>query len=596
MSPSTGNARSARFFNYPQCRATEHVYQGPPPPSNPVIKGAALHYLSNIVAAVPWVPYLLWKNAGFGSLRSCKEIANAEPRLDPTVIALAQPGEETADRYARATGLWRAPPDHGRPRFYTVADIHHAYKSGACTPMAVVEALLPMIRRDVAQRGPHSTAFTESNIELVRQAAQASTRRWEAGRPLGMLDGVPFAVKDDLDVAGYKRHMGTRHDYTNGSAVETSWCVAVFEREGAVLLGKLNMHELGSDTTNNNPIWGTPLNPYNNSYYPGGSSGGVASVVGHGIVPFGIGSDGGGSVRIPSNYCGLFGLKTSHGRVSVAPMPGGMKSVVVRGPLATSMADLELAYQVLAQPNPSHFPSSHFSPPKAQRGPRNKVIGICKPWFDRADPPVQEACQCALRYLQAELGYTMIEISIPLLQQGQLAHAMTILAEGVDLSRPIWELTPANRILMKVARQTPATDFLLAQRLRNVIMEHLADLFVNHPGLIIATPTTPNAGWPIEDADVVCGMSNANMTLRNMEYVWLANFTGIPCLQVPVGYMEGLKGQGKVPVGLSGHGDWGSENALIEFGYDCEKWLHEGLAGGKPRPSGWIDILNLDRK
>jgi Asp-tRNA(Asn)/Glu-tRNA(Gln) amidotransferase A subunit family amidase len=348
-----------------------------------------------------------------------------------------------------------------------------------------------------------------------------------------------------------------------------------------------------ADTTNNNPIWGTPLNPYNNSYYTGGSSGGVASVVGYGIVPFGIGSDGGGSVRIPSNYTGLYGLKPSHGRVSTAPMAASMKSVVVRGPLATSMADLELSYRVLAQPDPSSFPSSHFSPPRAHTGPRNKVLGIYKPWFDRADPPVQEACHAALRYFQFELGYEIIDISIPLLREGQLAHAMTILAEGVDLKNSIWNLTPANRVLMSVARQTPTIDFLLAQRVRNALMEHLAHLFQKHPGLIIVTPTTPNAGWPIEDADLACGMSNANMTLKNMEYVWLANFTGVPCIQFPVGYVDGVKGKGKVPIGLSGQSDWGSEDELIEFGYDGETWLHQGLPGGKIRPADWVNILNI---
>lgn len=345
------------------------------------------------------------------------------------------------------------------------------------------------------------------------------------------------------------------------------------------------------DTTNNNPIWGTPLNPYNNSYYTGGSSGGVASVVGHGIVPFGIGSDGGGSIRIPCNYTGLFGLKPSHGRVSKSPMPG-TNSVTVRGPLASSMADLGLLYRVLAQPNPSSWPSSHFAPPKAHRGPRNKVLGIYNAWFDRADPLVQEACRSALEYMQRDLGYEIVDISLPLLREGQLSHAMTILAEQVvGVKGSIYDLTPSNRILMSVARQTPATDFLLAQRVRTILMEHLAYLFQKHPGLVIVTPTTPNAGWPIEEADLACGMSNANMTLKNMEYVWLANFTGLPCIQFPVGYVDGIKGSGKVPIGLSGQGEWGSEDALIDFGYDGEAWLNHGLEGGKPMPEGWVDVL-----
>jgi Asp-tRNA(Asn)/Glu-tRNA(Gln) amidotransferase A subunit family amidase len=166
------------------------------------------------------------------------------------VIPIAHSDDEAPGSYTSATSLPRAPPNDGRPRFYTIADFHDAYKSGAVTPTDIVDALLPLIRRDIAQRGPHSTAFTESKVELVRQAAETSTKRWKAGKPLGILDGVPFAVKDDLDVTGYKRHCGTSHDYTEGRPVETSWCVRKVEEEGAVLIGKLNMHELGSGESN----------------------------------------------------------------------------------------------------------------------------------------------------------------------------------------------------------------------------------------------------------------------------------------------------------------------------------------------------------
>lgn len=256
------------------------------------------------------------------------------------------------------------------------------------------------------------------------------------------------------------------------------------------------------------------------------------------------------------------------------------------------MCDLEVSYRVLAQPDPSNNPSSLFSRPRELTGPRNKVLGVYKAWIDRADPPVQEACQSALQYFKSELGYEIVDINIPILKEGQMAHAMTILAEGASGFRSsIYDLTGPNRVLMSVARQTPATDFLLAQRVRNILMEHLAQLFRAHPGLIIVTPTTPNAGWPIDPAELSHGVTNANMQLRNMEYVWLANFTGIPCIQFPVGYVDGVKGKGKVPVGLSGQGEWGSEDALIEFGYDGEKWLHEGYVGGKVRPEEWVDVL-----
>lgn len=276
-------------------------------------------------------------------------------------------------------------------------------------------------------------------------------------------------------------------------------------------------------------------------------------------------------------------------------MANAGKSVTVRGPLASNMIDLEISYRVLATPDPSTYPSSLFSPPRKSTGPRPKVLGIYKSWIDRADPPVQEAFHSAVQYLQNDLGYRIVDISIPLLTEGQLAHAMTIMAEGAaGHKQSLYDLTAPNRILMSVARQTPATDFLLAQRLRNLLMQHLAHLFQTHPGLVIVTPTTPNAGWPIDEAELPYGVTNGNMQIRNMEYVWLANFTGVPCIQFPVGYVQGVKGEGKVPIGLSGHGEWGSEDDLIEFGYDGEKWLSEGYKGGRVMPGAWVDVLKMD--
>ena len=178
-------------------------------------------------------------------MRNCRNLDGKDPRYDPTVIPISQSSEETPESSAR-TKL-RAPSYYASAgRFRTVQDFHEAYASGSVTPTDVVEALLPLIRRDgdVTKRSP-STAFMESRIELIRQAAEASTQRWKKGQPLGTLDGVPFAVKDDLEVEGYKRYIGTTHDYTEGGAKDTSWCVKKVEEEGAILVGKLNMHELG---------------------------------------------------------------------------------------------------------------------------------------------------------------------------------------------------------------------------------------------------------------------------------------------------------------------------------------------------------------
>ena len=159
------------------------------------------------VATVPGIPYLLWNNAGFTALRSVKEIEKVDPRYDPTVTPLTQPGDEAPvpTSYTDVANLRRPARSADAGGFRTIADFHDAYKSGRVTPSEVVEGILPLIRRDVESRSVHSTAWVDSKVELVRRAAEASTKRWKEGKSLGVLDGVPFGVKDDVNVKGYVR-------------------------------------------------------------------------------------------------------------------------------------------------------------------------------------------------------------------------------------------------------------------------------------------------------------------------------------------------------------------------------------------------------
>lgn len=133
---------------------------------------------------------------------------------------------------------------NGHGSYYTSADYHALYLSQELTPTAVVEALLPLIRRDIIPPGDHSSAFIDSKIDIIRAAAAASTERYKNGNPLSPLDGVPVAVKDELDIRGYKTTLGTKMDFT-GTEDQTSWCVEKWEEAGAVMVGKTNMHELG---------------------------------------------------------------------------------------------------------------------------------------------------------------------------------------------------------------------------------------------------------------------------------------------------------------------------------------------------------------
>lgn len=447
----------------------------------------------------------------------------------------------------------RASPNN----YYTCADFHEFYKAGKITPSDVVEYLLPLIRRDVEPATPYSVAFIDSKADLIRAAAKASTERYRDGKPLSVLDGVPLAVKDEVDLTGYKRTLGSKLDFTD-SEDRTAWCVQKWQEAGAVIIGKTNMHEVGMDTTNNNVTWGTPLNPHNNDYYTGGSSGGSGFVVAAGICPIALGVDGGGSIRLPSAFCGIYGLKPSHGRISSRIGHEWNDSVVVNGPMASSIDDLALGYRIMAQPDPistrsRKFPNSLITgaSPATDQLTGEKYLGIDRDWINRSDPVVLDMFNAAVDHYVKTQGYKVVDIKIPLLPEGQKAHALTILSEARSqitrhqLPRLSWH----NQLLLNVAgSHATAQDYIFSQKLRNLLMSHLAWLWEKYPGLLVLTPTTPCAGWKIgHPSDVTSGygVSDGDMSLKSMEYVYLANFLGTPAISCPMGYADA-----NVPVGL----------------------------------------------
>ncbi|KAI5850839.1 amidase signature domain-containing protein [Tricharina praecox] len=588
------------FLNYPPpVKAAETPYENPAF-SNPTLSGIALSILSTVTENVGPLQQLLWNNAGFTqSLAAIEKTGCLDAhvaRYDPTVTSVARGSADAdAEEEVQASVAPRA-----KSVFHSSADYIAAYKSGATTPTEVAERFIASLGRD--ERNLVFISVTPADQLLA--AARESTARYAAGNSLP-LDGVPLVVKDELDVAGTPKTLGLTTQEAEVRHVgvaeqgQTSWCVQKLLDAGMLFLGKSNMHEIGLDTTNNNPNWGTPPNPYNKHYYPGGSSGGSGAAVGGGIVPIAVGADGGGSIRVPAAYCGVYGLKPTHGRVSSEPTVSIAPSVGVVGPIAATIDDLELAYRIMATPDPT----SHFPPPTTRTSPPpKKTLGIYTPWFNDCDAEVLALTTAAIAHYRDVLHYDIVEISLPYLASSRSAHALTILSEigGVFCQGNTRGLTPANKVLVSISSRAPARDLLLAQKLRALMMSHLAHLFQQHPGLIIVTPTTPHVGVAIPAGCAVRGgpgVSDSNTSLRSMQYVFLANWAGCPAVTMPCGYSA----QAGMPVGLMGMAEWCREDSLIDWarewadsweaGGEVEARGVGGVSGKRRRGETWLDLL-----
>lgn len=460
---------------------------------------------THIMEKVRPVREIVWQNAGFACLRKLSpEIESYEPLCDPMVVPLDHRllfpasanangngnangnangngnghghgnwngnGNGNAHGYGNGVTAYRDPtasPDTmsspGTPSkpfsltgYYSASTYRNLYLSGQLTPTDVAKAILPLIRRDIEPKGPYHLYFFDSKAELVLKAAAESTQRYRENRPLSPLDGVPCGIKDEYDLDGYRCTLGSLNDYTAEVDDEndsiTSWCVKKLEAAGVVIVGKTSMHEFGLDTTGNNPNYGTPRNPFNPRYYTGGSSSGTGGAVGAGLIPIGLGSDGGGSIRIPSSYCNIFGLKPTHARVSFWPSANHSNTCAVNGPMAADMESLATLFEVIADPHPASpfaFPSVPRLPPASKMleldPSRPRILGICRAWFDDCAPAVRQLCQDMVDELVAKQHYRVVYVDIPFLQEGQFAHAMTVLTDASTLLPKYDNLTWANR-------------------------------------------------------------------------------------------------------------------------------------------------------
>ena len=229
------------------------------------------------------------------------------------------------------------------PTRLSAAALVEAYARGTLSPREAVRACLDRI----AEQEPTLNAMVLVDEDGAERAAAESEIRWRAGRPLGALDGVPATVKDLVDLAGFPTRRGS-HVTDAAPVTQDAPAVIGLKAAGAVILGKTTTTEFGWKSPGDCPLNGVTRNPWNTAMTPGGSSSGAGAACAAGYGPLHIGTDAGGSIRIPASWCGIVGLKPSFGRVPQWPL-GAFAQVAVAGPMTRTVADAALMLDAIGR-------------------------------------------------------------------------------------------------------------------------------------------------------------------------------------------------------------------------------------------------------
>jgi aspartyl-tRNA(Asn)/glutamyl-tRNA(Gln) amidotransferase subunit A len=253
----------------------------------------------------------------------------------------------------------------------TATELLAAYRARTLSPVEAARAALARI----AELNPALNCFNVVDEKAALAAARASEARWRSGTPLGLLDGVPASIKDLLLTKGWPTRRGSKTIDPKGPWKDDAPAVARLREHGAVLLGKTTTPEFGWKGVTDSPLTGITRNPWDPSKTPGGSSGGGAAAVASGMGPLTVGTDGGGSIRIPCAFTGLFGLKPTFGRVPAWPLsPFGTVAHV--GPMTRSVADAALMMNVLTLPDVRDWHALPYDPRDYRVGLEDGVRGL----------------------------------------------------------------------------------------------------------------------------------------------------------------------------------------------------------------------------
>ena len=441
----------------------------------------------------------------------------------------------------------------------TAAGIARAVRSGTTPARTVVSAALDRI----AVKDPAICAFTATTADRALAEADRVDAMVAAGQDPGPLAGVPFAVKNLFDVAGLTTLAGSKILAGNPPAHRDATAIARLNAAGAVLVGALNMEEFAYGFFTDNAHHGRTLNPHDPGRTAGGSSGGSGAAVAAGLVPIALGSDTNGSIRVPAAFCGVCGFKPTYGRLSRAGIVPFVPSFDHIGPLASTVADIALAYDAMQGPDPAD--PVHCGRAVEPATPRLHE-GISDLRIATADGPFAEgmtpAVADAMAQAAAALGVTA-RVGIPESAAARAAAYVITSAEGTHLQRHNLrtrphDFDPATRDRFLAGAFIPADWYLRAQRFRAWFREAMREVF-RHVDVILA-PAAPFEA-PSFDAETI-EIDGRTFPVRPTigRYTQPLSLIGLPILAVPI-----LQ-PGRLPTAVQIIGPAFSEVALLRVG------------------------------
>ena len=447
---------------------------------------------------------------------------------------------------------------------FSLTQVAGLIKRRELSPVEVVEATLAR----VAKVDPVLRAYISVFDDQARQVARAAEMLMMAGHDLGPLHGVPIALKDNVATQGQRTTAGSKiladwmpaHDATVASRLR---------RAGAVFIGKLNMHEFAWGGTSDNPHYGAVRNPWNTDRFAAGSSGGSGAAVAARACFGAIGTDTGGSIRLPAAINGIVGIRPTYGRVSnhgIIPLAWSMDTA---GPMTRTVEDCALMFGVLAGHDPADPASArvpaHDYLARLNDGVKGLRIGVVPGYFfHHLQPAVHASVMAALKLLEAA-GAEIVEVDIENIH-GNISAQLTIESAEPSTYHQRWlrerpdDYGADVRTLLEVGEMLLATHYLQAQRYRTLLRNEFLDAFDKVD--IFLCPTLPFAATPVGAMSVVIENGiEEDMLSAIMQYTGVPSLTGLPALAVPCGFdPDGL------PIGMQLIGRPFDEATLFKFG------------------------------